>query len=248
MLVEDEAVGIVVADDNAVTMSEIDQFPVELHARIGAGRHIGIIGPHQLDARQVHLLQGLEIGLPAESLFQLIRNDFGLDQLADRRVGRITRIGHQYAIARIQESERDVKDSLLGADQRLDLALGIQFHLIPGLVPVRERLAQFRNADVWLVAMLVGLAGMLAQGVDCLVGRWQVRAADAQINDVLAGRVHLGDLFQLLGKIVFLNGADPIGGLYVTCFAFHLCILLISLSLLSVAGSPRELACSGGNP
>ena len=65
MLVQDEAVRVVVADDDAVLLSEGDQLFVEFHAGVGACRHVRVVGPHQLDVRQVQLLQFLEVRLPA---------------------------------------------------------------------------------------------------------------------------------------------------------------------------------------
>ena len=56
LVVEDEAIGIVVYDDDVVLLCKTHQTLVGLHAGRSACRHIGIVGPHQLYTRKVHLL------------------------------------------------------------------------------------------------------------------------------------------------------------------------------------------------
>ena len=105
MLVEDEAVRIVVADQDAMSATEIHDALIQRWCGVAAGRHVGIVGPHHLHAAQIHLLQGIEVGLPTFVLQQIVVDQLGTYQLADRAIGRIARIGNQDPIAWIQEGE-----------------------------------------------------------------------------------------------------------------------------------------------
>ena len=234
MFVQDEAVWVVVADDNPVFLSESDQLFVEFHAGIGSCRHIRVVGPHQLDVRKVHLFQLFEVRLPAQFLFQLVRDQIGLDQFAYRTVGRITRIGNQHAVARIQECQRDVQDSLFGTDQRLDFRFRVEIHVIPFFIPVGKTFTQFGNTDIRLITVFVRLMSMFAQCLDCPFRRRKVGTAYAEVDHVFTCGIHFGYFFQFPGKVVFLYATYTVSGCNCfTHFVFLLHIRLIFLSLLS---------------
>ena len=77
MLIEDERVGIVVHHDDAVALGETHEPLVGLHPCIAASRHVGIVGPHQADAAEVHALQLVKVGLPPIVLAQVVVDDAG---------------------------------------------------------------------------------------------------------------------------------------------------------------------------
>ena len=81
LLAEDEAVGVVVDHDDVVVLSKLDQTLVGLALGTSACRHVGIVRPHQLDAREIHLLQLVEVGLPAVVLAQVVVHNLGTQNL-----------------------------------------------------------------------------------------------------------------------------------------------------------------------
>ena len=203
-LAENERVRIVVNNDDAVLLGKRHQTLVGLATGTATCRHVGIVGPHQLDAREVHLLQLIEVGLPAVVLAQVIVHNLGTQNLAERRVCGIARIRHQDAVARIDEGQRRVQDALLGADERQHLALGIEVDVVPALVETSHGLAQLWRTHCGLVAVGTWLVSHLAQLLDGLWRRWHVGRANGQRDDVLTLGVHLCHLLQLTTEVVFL--------------------------------------------
>ena len=114
LVVEDERIRIVVDDDDAVTTSEIDDARQEFERCAMTGWHMGIIDPHHLHIVYAwSILKGGEVRLPIVFVFEIIFDDFCTDQFAYRRIGRITRIGDEHLIARIEQRHRDVHDAFL---------------------------------------------------------------------------------------------------------------------------------------
>ena len=179
MFVQDEAVRVVVDDDDAFAAGEVHQLPVQPGGGVGSGGHIGVVGPHQLHAAQVHLLQFVEVGHPAVLLLQVVVHHFRSQYLAQRGVGGITGIGNQHLLAGIDEGERDVQDAFFGADERLYLRAGVEVHVVPLLVPAGKTLTQFGDADVGHIAVSVGVAGGFTKGVYGLFGGRHIGASDA---------------------------------------------------------------------
>ena len=229
VVVQDEAVRVVVHHHDVVPAGEVHQFLVSLTAGVGSGRHVGIVGPHEFYARQVALFQGVEVRLPPVLGFQVVVGDFLPEQFAERGIGGVARIGYQHAVAGVGQGQRDMQDAFLGTDERLYLAVRVQVHIVPPFVEISHGLAQLRNAHGGLVTVYVGFLGFGAQRLDGLWRRRHVRASDGQADDVLALGVHPGHFFQFHREIVFLYGSQPVGGLYVRVklFVFHLGILLI---------------------
>ena len=112
-LVEYERVRVVVDHHYVVATREIDQSLVGLHACIASCGHVWIVGPHQLDVREVHLLQLLKVGLPTVVFLQVVVDHLCTKNLAQRRVGGIARIWHEHFLAWIDEGEGDVQNAFL---------------------------------------------------------------------------------------------------------------------------------------
>ena len=95
-LVQDKAVWVVVYNHNIMAACKVYQLFIQFHRGVRSGRHIGIVGPHNLDAAQVHLLQFIKIGLPMVVFAQMCIRDRGwIDYLAkEKRFTTITVAGH----------------------------------------------------------------------------------------------------------------------------------------------------------
>ena len=143
-------------------LGKLYQSLVSLHAGIASCRHIGIVGPHQLDMTQVHLLQGFEVGLPSIVLSEIIISYLGTQNLIDGSIGGIARIRNQHLVARIAESQGNVQDTFLAAYQRLYLCSPIEVYIVPSLIEFCHCLSQFRNAHCGLISMCVGLLSHFA--------------------------------------------------------------------------------------
>ena len=65
LLVEDEGVGIVVHHHNLMSLGEIDQPLIGLPPCIASRGHVGIVGPEEFHAGEIHLLKFIEIRLPS---------------------------------------------------------------------------------------------------------------------------------------------------------------------------------------
>ena len=130
LLAQDEAVRIIIHNNDAMLLGKLHQSFVGLHLRSATSRHIGIVGPkqtglggqspcssHRGDSPRDNFFQLVEIGLPAIVLTQVVIHDIGTQNLRQRSIGRIARIGYQHAVARIDESQRDMQDTLFRANQ-----------------------------------------------------------------------------------------------------------------------------------
>ena len=209
-LVEDEAVRVVIDKENAVAAGKVHQLFEDILPGRGSRGHVGIIGPHDLYAREVQLPEGLEVRVPAVGLHQVVGDDPGLAQAGGRCVGGIAGIGHQHPVAGIQKGQRQQKDALFGAHQGLNLGGGVQVHAVPRAVPVGHGFAKLRKAGVSLVAVVAGVAGAAAEGLHGLVRRGSVRRPDPQVDDRVQATggpvgIERGDFPVLEGEIVFFH-------------------------------------------
>ena len=203
LLVEDEAIGIVVDDDDVVILCKLHQSLVGLTTRIATRRHVGIVGPHQLHVREIHLLQFVEVGLPPIVLTQVVIHNLRTQYLRERCIGGIARIGHEHLVARIHESEGDVEDTLLRTDERLYLRLGVEIDIIPTLVEVGHRLAELWRSHRGLISVGTGVVGHFTELLDGL-WRWRhIGTADGEADDILTFSIQLGYLLQLTAEVVF---------------------------------------------
>lgn len=105
LVVEYEAVRVVVDNDDVVASPEVDQLFKQFARGRSAGRHVRIVDPHEFHAREVAFVECVKVGLPPVLFAQFIRNDAGLGQSAYRGVGRVSRVGNQHAVAGIEKSQ-----------------------------------------------------------------------------------------------------------------------------------------------
>ena len=115
----------------------------------------------------------------------------GDDRAVD--VDRVAWIGHQHDVAALEGGERQVGNALFRPDGDDGLAVRIEFHPVPGLVPVADGLAQARNALGHRVAMGIRTLRGLDHLGDDVRRRRTVGVAHRQVDDVLAAaaRGHL---------------------------------------------------------
>ena len=219
-VVKDEAVGIVITYEDAVPAAEVHESGIEFLGSCGACRHVRVVGPHDLDSAEVHLLERFEIRPPSVFLAEIVCDDFSFDQSRCRRISRISRVRHQDLVAFVQECERDQQDSFLRSHQRLDFSLGVQLHSIPAGIPIREGLPELRKPHIALISMITSLLRAFTQGLDRLHWRHSVRRADTQIDyrffaaDRTLG-IHCRYFLEFARKVVFLHTFRPF------CRSYH---------------------------
>ena len=205
VVVEDERVRVVVDHENVVLLGEGDELLEGLHARVAARGHVRIVGPHHLHARQVHALELVEVGLPPVVLTEVIVDDLRAEDLVHSRISGIAGIGDEHFVAGVAEGEGDIHDTLLGADDGLDLGHGIHRHAIDALVEACHGAVELRQAARGLIAVGMGGVRHLAELVDGLLRRRHVGRADGEGDDVLTLGIELHHFFQLTAEIVFLD-------------------------------------------
>ncbi len=134
--------------------------------------------------------------MPTVFGLQVIIGDLLAEDFAERRVGGVSRIGHQHAVARIGQGQRDVEYAFLGADKRLYFAGRVQIHVVPPFVEIGHGPAQFGDARCGLVAVCVCMSGFFAQRFYGLGRRGHVRTSDSQADNVLTFGVHACHFFE----------------------------------------------------
>ena len=214
VFVEDERIWIVVHHHDVVFLGEGYQLFVGLSLRHSACRHVRIVGPHQLHVAQVHLLQGVEVGLPSVVLTQVVVGNLGTQNLVDGGVGGIARVRDEHLVARVAEGERYVQDAFLAAYERLYLRSPVKVYIIPSLVETSHSLSQFRDTHRRLISVCVWIVGYLAELVDGLLRRRHVWTSDGKADNVHALGIKLSHFLQLAAEVVFLYFRYSIGWLY----------------------------------
>ena len=82
VVVQDEAVRVIVYNHDVLAACKVHQLCIKFRGGVSSGRHVRIVGPHQLYAAHVHLFQFVEVGHPAVFLFQVVVDDFRAQYLA----------------------------------------------------------------------------------------------------------------------------------------------------------------------
>ena len=80
VVIENETIWIIVAYQDVMPEGEVYKFRIQLLSCRRSGGHVRVIGPHDLDAAQIHLLQSLEIRLPSVLRLKVIRNHLRLNK------------------------------------------------------------------------------------------------------------------------------------------------------------------------
>ncbi len=239
--VADEAVGVVVDNQNVVTGTEIHDFLHQLHRGRLSRRHVGVVDQHHLHTLQPGAFDGVEIGVEVRRLVERVGHHLAARQPHGRRIGGVTRIRHQHLVALVQKGHADVHDALFRADERQHLRIVVQFGAVPSFVPVGESLAQNRLALVGHVLVDVGTLRLFRQPFDDRgVGR-QVGAAHRELDDLTArGRFDFGDFAQTAREIVLSGAVQPVRTGDVDCFGHN----QIGLSFTKIAQAERNIKFS----
>ena len=82
-LIENEAVGVVIHDDDVVAAGKIHKLLIELTGGTTAGRHVGIVCPHDFHTVQIHRLQLFEVGLPSFLFQQVVIQNLGAEDAVE---------------------------------------------------------------------------------------------------------------------------------------------------------------------
>ena len=217
LLIEHKGVRIVVHQQDAVLPGKGHQFLEHIPPGGGAGGHVGVVHPHELDTGKVHSFQLRKVRIPSAFLREVVFHQLCLAHAGGRCVCRVAGVRHQHFVAGIKEGQRQQEDALLGAGERLDFRGGVQGHAVPLLVPIDHGLPEFRYAGIALIAVHAVFAGAAAEGLHGLRGRRPVRRSDAQVyHRVQSLRrpfpVERGNFPVLAGKIIFLNGKCSVCG------------------------------------
>src|SRR5439155_12709433 len=130
------------------------------------------------------------------------------------RIDRVAGARHEYHIAPIHESQRDVADAFLRADQCQDLGGGVQPNSEPPLVPGSHRSTEREEAFIGWILVVLRVGCRLLQPFDDRRWRRQVRVADPEVDDIHpTGESLLLDLVDRSEQIR-RQGLDPPSRLY----------------------------------
>ncbi len=153
----------VVADDDLVTLGERDRLAEELARRGRRRRIVRVAEPHQLRGLRDAVGNRRQVGQERVLAPQRHAMDDAVAESRADRVDRITGVGAEHDVARIDERDRHVRDAFLRADQRDDLAIGVEADAESRCVPVRGGTPERRHAFVIRVAVVGGVARRLAK-------------------------------------------------------------------------------------
>ena len=215
VVVEYEAVRVVVDQQYPVPEGEVHEPAVEFWRRHGAGRHTRIVGPHHLHPFEVHVLKFVEVGIPSVFLLEGVVEHLRAHHLRGGRIGRIARVRNEHLVTLVYEGQEYGENSFLGAHQGLYLAPGVKFHTVVAGVPSREGLPQLGQADIWLVLVAVREPGRRTERFYGLLWRHPVRRTYAQVyHRIEALRLAFGIkrryLLVLQGEEIFPDGFRPV--------------------------------------
>ena len=205
MLIEDERVRIVVHYEDVVLLGESHEFLKGLHPCIATCRHVRIVGPHHLHVCEIHTLELIEVGLPSVVFTEVIVDDLCTEDLVHCCISRITRIRDKHLVTGVAESKRDVHDTFLRTNDRLNLRHGVYFHAISTLVEACHSLVELRQSARRLIAVCIGVVSHLTELVNGLLRRRHVGRADGEGDDVLTLGIEFCYFFQFTAEIVFLD-------------------------------------------
>ena len=113
-----------------MTAGKIHKPRIKFRSSLSTCRHAGIVGPHHLDAGEIHCLKGIEVRIPAVLFKQIVLENFRLNHQCSGVVSRITRVRNQHLVPLVQEGKHNKQNALLGAGEGLNLASGIKSNAI----------------------------------------------------------------------------------------------------------------------
>jgi hypothetical protein len=147
----------------------------------------------------VRLLEpGAEIAVEPEAL------DLRTREHGREAMDRVARVGHERHVPRLDEEPHQVRQTLLGADGRDRLSLGIELDAEAPPVEVADRAPEVRDAAARRVAVVARILRRLGELLDGNVRGRHVRVAEAEVDHVLAGASQLEldplDLRERVGR------------------------------------------------
>jgi hypothetical protein len=211
----DLAVGGVVANEEVVAAGEVDGALEEVEAGGGAERVVRVVEPEDAGAvgdRRRHRFQvgQVVVGLEERQVVGLGAGEEGADVVEG-----VGRVGHEGRVARADQAEGDVDDALLRAEEGQHLGRGVEPHAEAALEPVGEGGAQLGQPVRAGIAVVGGVERGLAQRLDDVGRRRQVRVAAGEVDDVDALGAHARDRpregGQAIGRDPFHAGVDAHG-------------------------------------
>jgi len=180
------AIGRIMADDHLVLSGESQYLFVEGALCRGSGGVVrivykdhpgtpGDVGRNSRNFRKELILiqQRHEIGLPA-------------GEKRSHMIDGVCRGRYKRQIARVDESQGEMGNSLLGTNHGYHLFDGVQFNPEPAAVPIGDTDAKIIHAGIGGVLMGGWILCGLLQCLDDVLGGGQIRVSNAQIDHVNA--------------------------------------------------------------
>ena len=199
----------IVTDGQVMIFGKVDCFLKKVKIGGGSCGVVGVVQPHELrfdkylngnciEVRQevVLLCQGHEIGFTAR--YQ-----------SAHRVHRVSRIGHQRYVARLNKAQGNVSNPLLGSDERKNLFLRVQNNPEAPLVPFSDGLSKLRQAICLRVPMICRVMSCSTHMFDDMGRRRQVRVPYCEAHDVLPSGPLLFDLPVYVNKKIRRQLSEP---------------------------------------
>ena len=178
----------------SLALREGDEAGEEVVLDHGARGVVGVAHEDHLGALERLGRDGLEVRLEAELGDQREVHGGAVGQQRAGDVHRVPGVGGQGHVARVEQHLADVRDALLGAEQRDDLVGRVERDAEARRVEPGHGLAEAELALVARVLVRRRVGGALGERRDDVRRRGQVGIADAEADDVDAGGLALGDL------------------------------------------------------
>ena len=181
--------------------------------RGGVGRKID---DEHLRLRKAHLDGVLELGEKIDVRRQRHLTDVGAGDHRSVDMDRIAGIGYQHRVTTAESGQREMRDTLLGADGDNRFGFRIELDTVTALIPLADRSAQARYPARHRVAVGVAPLHGLDQLGDDVRRRRPIGVAHAEVDDVLAtpARRHLelgGDVEDVWRQALDTREQDWIG-------------------------------------
>ena len=156
----------------------------ELHSGQRGGWVVRVVQEHQPRAAKHVGGYGVQVGKEPVLRQQRHGNRLGTGENRGRLVDRVTGIGIEHHIARIDERQGKMGDPLLRTDERAHLACRIQRDPVETQVVVGHLAPEIGQTSPEGILVVRRVVGGLCQGVDDALRGWLVGVADAKVDDV----------------------------------------------------------------
>ncbi len=158
---------------------------VKAGGRQGRGRVVRVVDPHDLRPLRHLGRDGLQVG--KEAIVAAQRHEVGLaaGEPRQRGVNRIARVRAEDDVARVDESEREMRDGFLEPDGADDLFLRVDRHAEPRPHEGSGGFSEVFQAHVRRVPMRGGVVGRRAERLDDVRRRREIGIPDPQVDEIL---------------------------------------------------------------